>query len=181
MNTYNLILAYFLCFMRTGMTDWRTETKLTKLEEDVIWYKGTERPFTGEYDAFFPKQGYFACKVCNNPIYSWSSKFQSGCGWPAFDKCYEGSIKTIEDNSLQRRRVEIVCAQCNGHLGHVFHGEFKTDTNERHCVNSVSVKYVDGEPPATREQPLGMDEETQQKMESIKQILAMREQMKQQK
>ena len=69
-------------------------------------------------------------------------QFNSGCGWPAFDKCYEGSVATHVDMSFGIRRVEITCAACGGHLGHVFEGEKFTATNERHCVNSVSVKYV---------------------------------------
>ena len=104
--------------------------------------KGTERPGTGEYNRFYPKEGYFACRGCGNPLYSADAKFKSGCGWPAFDKCYTNAIKTHTDNSLGMQRVEIMCAKCNGHLGHVFRGEGFTKTNERHCVNSISVKYV---------------------------------------
>lgn len=115
---------------------------LTGEEYKIIRLKGTEYPGTGEYDGFYPKEGYFACRACGNPLYSAESKFKSGCGWPAFDKCYKGSVKTIADSSLGMRRVEILCANCEGHLGHVFEGERMTPTNERHCVNSVSVRYV---------------------------------------
>jgi peptide-methionine (R)-S-oxide reductase len=122
---------------------------------------------TGEYDKFFPKEGYFACKVCKTPLYSSQSKFDSGCakpkkeknkkrksqnlfifillclgGWPAFDKCYEGAIATHTDSSFGMKRVEIVCATCGAHMGHVFEGEHMTDTNERHCVNSISTVFV---------------------------------------
>ena len=121
---------------------------LSPLEYRVLREKDTERAFTGEYDKFKPKQGYFACRGCGNPLYSWQAKFDSGCGWPAFDKCFRGSVATHVDNSYGMRRVEIVCAKCEGHLGHVFEGERFTDTNERHCVNSVSVKYIDGPVPA---------------------------------
>ena len=105
-----------------------------------ILIPGTEAPGTGEYNKFSPSEGHFVCKACENPIYSHGAKFDSGCGWPAFDKCYTGSVATTKDGG----RVEITCAKCDGHLGHVFAGEGFTDTNERHCVNSVSVKYVKG-------------------------------------
>ena len=81
-----------------------------------------------------------------------AAKFHSGCGWPAFDKCYKGAIETHVDDSLGMRRVEIVCAKCKGHQGHVFEGEHFTDTNERHCVNSLSIRYVKGDPPAMPEE-----------------------------
>eukprot|EP00854_Cymbomonas_tetramitiformis_P029971 gene29971-37413_t len=102
---------------------------------------------TGEYNDFAPDTGHFCCAGCNNPLYSVSSKFDSGCGWPAFDKCYEGALAIQVDNTLGMRRVEILCAKCDGHLGHVFEGERATPTNERHCVNSVSVRFVDSDPP----------------------------------
>ncbi len=90
----------------------------------------------------YPKAGHFACRACGNPLYSAAAKFNSGCGWPAFDRCYADSVATETDLSLGRRRVEIMCARCGGHLGHVFHGEQLTGTDERHCVNSVSVRFV---------------------------------------
>ncbi len=133
-------------------SDWKKE--LSAAEYNVIRGKGTERAFTGEYDKFFEQGGYFACKACKNPLYSAQSKFDSGCGWPAFDKCYKGSVATHVDNAFGMRRVEIVCARCEGHLGHVFTGEHKTATNERHCVNSVSVKFVKGESPLKAEEVL---------------------------
>jgi peptide-methionine (R)-S-oxide reductase len=131
-------------------SEWKKE--LSAQEYNVIRGKGTERAFTGEYDKFFEQGGYFACRACKNPLYSAQSKFDSGCGWPAFDKCYKGAVATHVDNSYGMRRVEIVCARCDGHLGHVFTGEHKTATNERHCVNSVSVKFVKGESPAKAEE-----------------------------
>jgi len=113
--------------------------------------KGTERPSSGEYDSYYPKEGYFACRACNNPLYSSESKFKSGCGWPAFDKCYENSVAIEIDESHGMRRIEIMCNNCGGHLGHVFEGENFTSTNERHCVNSASVKYVKEGKPSTKE------------------------------
>jgi len=127
-------------------SDWKKE--LSDAEYYVLRQKGTERPRTGEYDKFYPKKGFFACAGCANPLYSAQSKFDSGCGWPAFDKCYTGGVIIDVDNTLGMRRVEIMCAACDGHLGHVFEGERATPTNERHCVNSISTKYVDAEPPA---------------------------------
>lgn len=117
--------------------------QLTPMEHRVIREKGTEPAFSGEYDKFYPRKGHFVCKACDNPLYTAASKFKSGCGWPAFDKCFKNAIKTHVDVSFGMRRVEIVCAACDGHLGHVFEGEHFTETNERHCVNSVSVRYVD--------------------------------------
>jgi len=126
-------------------SDWKKQ--LSEEEYEVLRLKGTERPGTGEYDKFYPKKGHFVCKACEAPLYTFAAKFDSGCGWPAFDKCIQGSIKTEVDRSLFSVRIEIMCASCGGHLGHVFGGEGFTDTNERHCVNSVSVKYVDKELP----------------------------------
>jgi peptide-methionine (R)-S-oxide reductase len=106
----------------------------------------TAEPKGGEYDGFYPQpgEGYFACRGCAKPLYSAAAKFKSGCGWPAFDKCYAGSVECFADNAHGRQRIEITCAGCAGHLGHVFIGEHFTPTNERHCVNSVSVRFVKG-------------------------------------
>eukprot|EP00900_Chrysochromulina_parva_P021119 jgi/Chrpa1/3640/Chrysochromulina_OHIO_Genome00013590-RA len=137
------------------MTAAEWKVKLSDFEFQVLRNKATERPRTGEYDSFYPSagDGYFVCRGCGNPLYSAESKFKSGCGWPAFDKCYKGSVKIIEDNTHGMRRVEILCNNCDGHLGHgkllrLFEGERMTPTNERHCVNSASVKFVKGVPPA---------------------------------
>eukprot|EP01001_Neometanema_parovale_P012805 NODE_9126_length_661_cov_106.752788_g8862_i0.p1 GENE.NODE_9126_length_661_cov_106.752788_g8862_i0~~NODE_9126_length_661_cov_106.752788_g8862_i0.p1 ORF type:complete len:147 (-),score=31.66 NODE_9126_length_661_cov_106.752788_g8862_i0:153-593(-) len=127
--------------------EWKKE--LAPKEFEVLRQKGTEAR-GGEYDSFYPAEGegYFACRGCKAPLYSAAAKFKSGCGWPAFDKCYQGAIKTVVDNTHGMRRVEILCAACDGHMGHVFEGEHMTPTNERHCVNSVSVKFVKEAPPA---------------------------------
>ncbi|KAL1524243.1 hypothetical protein AB1Y20_019148 [Prymnesium parvum] len=128
--------------MAKSDAEWRKE--LTPEEYRVIRQKGTE-PRGGEYDGFYPApgEGHFVCRACKNPLYSAASKFKSGCGWPAFDKCYSKSVATHTD--ADGHRIEITCAACGGHLGHVFQNEGFTPTNERHCVNSVSVKFVKGD------------------------------------
>lgn len=93
------------------------------------------------------QEGHFTCRACGKPLYSAAAKFDSGCGWPAFDKIVQDSVVTKTDNSFGMMRVEIMCAGCGGHLGHVFEGERFTSTNERHCVNSLSVQYVDAPLP----------------------------------
>lgn len=112
---------------------------LTPEEKHVIEDKGTEYPFTGEYDNFYEK-GTFICRRCNNPLYTSEAKFKSGCGWPSFDDTLPGGVKRVPDSDGMR--IEIQCAQCGGHLGHVFEGEHMTDKNTRHCVNSLSIKFV---------------------------------------
>jgi peptide methionine sulfoxide reductase msrA/msrB len=115
-----------------------TFRKLTPEEERVIVHKGTERPFTGKYDKF-QEAGTYHCKRCDAALYTSESKFDSGCGWPAFDDEIDGAVKRLPDPD--GRRTEIVCAACDGHLGHVFIGEGFTDTNTRHCVNSISMVF----------------------------------------
>jgi len=113
--------------------------KLTPREKKVIVGKATEKPFSGEYDDFF-QSGVYVCKRCDNPLFSSKAKFKSGCGWPSFDENIKGSIKQIPDKD--GRRTEIVCGKCAGHLGHVFTGEKQTPKNTRHCVNSLSIKFI---------------------------------------
>lgn len=112
---------------------------LTEEEREIIINKGTERAFTGKYNDF-SEGGLYVCKQCAVPLYRSEHKFQSTCGWPSFDDEIEGAI--IHHPDADGRRIEILCANCNGHLGHVFEGEHLTQKNIRHCVNSVSMTFV---------------------------------------
>lgn len=115
---------------------------LTSKERKIIVDKGTERPYTGKYNNHY-KKGTYVCKACSNPLFKSNTKFDSKCGWPSFDKEIEGSVIKIPDYSLGMKRTEIVCSKCKGHLGHVFYGERFTKENTRHCVNSISLNFVE--------------------------------------
>lgn len=110
---------------------------LSQEEIRVIENKGTERPFSGIYNDFY-EEGIFSCKKCGTKLYDSNSKFSSGCGWPSFDEDL-GAVKKVQD--IDGKRVEIVCSNCDGHLGHVFEGERFTPKNTRHCVNSISLEF----------------------------------------
>ncbi|RAQ48250.1 peptide methionine sulfoxide reductase B3 [Aspergillus flavus] len=112
----------------------------------ILREKGTERPGTGEYDSHYPSEGVYNCAGCNAPLYKATHKFKSGCGWPAYFDSIPGAVTRHTDNTFGMQRTEIVCSNCGGHLGHVFKGEgFPTPTDERHCVNSVSLRFQEGE------------------------------------
>ena len=112
---------------------------LTPEEADVIEHRGTEAPFSGEYENEF-REGTYTCRRCNTPLYTSNAKFHSGCGWPSFDQEIPGAVKRIPDPDGSR--TEIRCNTCDGHLGHVFLGEGFTQKNTRHCVNSLSMKFI---------------------------------------
>lgn len=113
--------------------------RLTEEEKQIILHKRTERPFSGEYDQFF-KKGVYVCRQCSQPLFPSSAKFKSGCGWPSFDDHFPGAVKRQLD--ADGVRAEIICAKCGGHLGHVFEGEKLTSKDTRHCVNSLSIKFI---------------------------------------
>ncbi|GFR51530.1 hypothetical protein Agub_g13947 [Astrephomene gubernaculifera] len=114
---------------------------LSAEEFHILRQKGTERAGTGKYNKFY-EDGVYKCAGCGTPLYKSETKFNSGCGWPAFYDEIPGAVERHVDESYGMRRVEITCANCGGHLGHVFEGEgFPTPTNQRHCVNSVSIKF----------------------------------------
>lgn len=128
------------------MADEPEYNKLTAEERWVILNKGTEYAFTGRYTDYFV-EGTYICKRCNNPLYKSDHKFHSGCGWPAFDdEIKDAVLRKVDADGY---RIEIMCKNCGGHLGHVFEGEMMTQKNTRHCVNSISVRFV----PKNKELP----------------------------
>lgn len=121
---YNIFMAY---------------NQLTDEGKRIIEDKGTERPGSGEYDNFF-QEGTFICRRCNAPLFSSQAKIEADCGWPAFDENFPHAVKRIPD--ADGLRTEIECAHCNAHLGHVFEGEKLTNKDTRHCVNSLSIRFI---------------------------------------
>jgi len=116
--------------------------ELSKNEQYVLLEKGTEPPFSGKYYNHFQK-GKYICKQCNSVLFSSEDKFDSNCGWPSFDDEINDSVKKVMDKD--GRRIEILCRNCDGHLGHVFNGENLTKKNTRYCVNSISIDFKKAE------------------------------------
>ena len=146
MKVIYVIISIVALFVWSGCVHGQQKTtqsmmnkELTDLEKYVIFEKGTEKPFSGEYYNHKGK-GVYVCKNCGALLFTSNDKFDSGCGWPSFDDAIEGSVKQTLD--ADGRRIEITCANCGGHLGHVFEGEELTDKNTRYCVNSVSLKFI---------------------------------------
>lgn len=133
-------------------------SSLTPEEERIIVGKGTEQPFTGEYDDFW-EPGTYVCRRCETPLYRSEDKFDARCGWPSFDQEISGAVTRIPDpaepGGRSGVRTEIQCTACGAHLGHVFRGENLTPKDTRHCVNSLSLRFL----PDPRNRPTMSDEE----------------------
>jgi len=131
------------------LSDSQQQRKLSAEEEQIIVYKDTEMPFTGKYNTFWGK-GTYICKRCGAKLYRSEHKFEADCGWPSFDEEIPGAVKRLPDPD--GIRVEIECANCGAHLGHVFTGEHLTQRNTRHCVNSLSMEFIPDKPVSSGEQ-----------------------------
>lgn len=120
-------------------SEWKAQ--LSPEAYKVLRENGTEFPYSGKYDTHFEK-GSYLCAACKTPLFKSQHKYNSGCGWPAFDTAIPGAILYLEDQSHGMRRVETRCAQCNSHLGHIFEDGPKETTGERYCINSVCLEFV---------------------------------------
>lgn len=123
--------------MKKKEQEWKE--KLSEEQYRILREAGTERPFTGEYNMHF-EDGTYKCAGCDSPLFTSNTKFDSGCGWPSFDEAIKGSIEYKQDRTLGMLRTEIVCANCGGHLGHIF-DDGPTETGKRYCVNSLSLNF----------------------------------------
>jgi len=150
MNSRAYTLVFFIVVSLITVTEMRSQDRgayndLNAEEARVIIRKATEYPFTGLYEKF-NERGTYLCKQCGNALYHSDAKFDAGCGWPSFDDEIDGAVRRVKD--ADGVRTEIVCANCGGHLGHVFTGEGFTPENTRHCVNSISLDFVPAVLPA---------------------------------
>ncbi len=137
----SLGLFVFIVLTATAMAQENKDNykELSPEEKRVIINKGTEMPFSGEFEDHW-KEGVYTCKRCGAHLYRSTSKFDAQCGWPSFDDEIEGAVKRKTD--ADGVRTEILCSNCGAHLGHVFTGERFTDKNTRHCVNSISMEFI---------------------------------------
>lgn len=127
--------------MKVERTESEWEDELTPEQYHILREKGTELPFTGEYDNVFDA-GTYSCAACGTKLFDSNTKFDAHCGWPSFYDALPGTIELHEDDSLGTVRTEVTCATCGGHLGHVFEGEgLGVPTDQRYCINSLSLKF----------------------------------------
>lgn len=127
--------------MKVDKTESEWEEELTPEQYHVLREKGTELPFTGEYDSTFD-EGTYSCAACGTKLFDSETKFDAHCGWPSFYDALPGTVELHEDESLGMARTEVTCATCGGHLGHVFEGEgLGTPTDQRYCINSLSLRF----------------------------------------
>lgn len=154
MSYFILLLLFFSSFscqktteqkpliMKKDITTTQEQWKeiLTEQQYYVLREKGTERAFTGQYNDFWQK-GSYHCAACDNLLFDAETKYDAHCGWPSFDKAIQGSVKFIEDRSHGMIRTEVVCANCNSHLGHIFEDGPTQTTGQRYCMNSISLTF----------------------------------------
>ena len=125
----------------THKTDDEWKAKLTPEQYRVLRKKGTEAPFSGEYDSMFDA-GTYSCAACDNKLFDSETKFDAHCGWPSFYDAKKEAVTFTADDSIGMARTEVTCTNCGGHLGHVFEGEgHGTPTDQRYCINSVSLNF----------------------------------------
>lgn len=141
MQLLQAIAARDLAAYNKGMTNEDWKKKLTHEQYQVLFEKATEAPFSGEYDSVFDP-GTYHCAACGAELFDSDRKFDAHCGWPSFYDARPGAVTFTADDSLGMTRTEVTCANCGGHLGHVFEGEgFGTPTDQRYCINSLSLKF----------------------------------------
>jgi peptide-methionine (R)-S-oxide reductase len=129
--------------------EWRAQ--LSPEEYAVLRQAGTERPFTGEYTDT-ETTGVYSCRACGAKLFESTTKFHSHCGWPSFFQPITDTVDYIEDHTLGMKRVEVRCANCGSHLGHVFEGEgYETPTDQRYCINSISLRLEPADPPSAEQ------------------------------
>lgn len=125
------------------LSDEEWKKKLTPMQYEVLRQKGTEAPFTGSL-LYNDKQGSYACAACGNNLFDSTTKFEAHCGWPSFYDAKPGAVEFHDDDSHHMRRIEVTCANCGGHLGHVFEDAPDQPTGQRFCINSAALQFLEG-------------------------------------